>query len=82
MLDQTNIRTDFDAIPDGATIILHPREANPLHRAPVEATHSIGFFYCNGSEDLPGDVSDTRPKPEISAGLEKKPVSSSRASRF
>ena len=54
MLDQTNIRTDFDAIPDGATIILHPREANPLHRAPVEATHSIGFFYCKGSDPTDG----------------------------
>lgn len=49
MLDDAVIRTDFEAIPDGVEVFLHPREANLTHRDPVRAHHTIGFFYCDGN---------------------------------
>ncbi|MGP9804068.1 hypothetical protein [Paracoccus sp. NSM] len=32
-----SLRTDFDAVPDGARIRLHPADANFIHLAPVDA---------------------------------------------
>lgn len=42
-------RTDFHALADGERVTLHPSERNRLHRKPVTATHSNGFFYCDGT---------------------------------
>lgn len=56
------MKTDFDAIDDGASVVLIPNSDNPLHSTPVKATYSSGYFYCDGSklEDGPdyylGDV--------------------------
>jgi len=50
----SSIRTDYDALHDGARIVLHPTEDNPLHRAPVKATYSGGYFYCDGTRKEEG----------------------------
>ena len=56
------MRTDFENLSDGDRVTLHPIAGNPLHKAPVVATYSSGYFYCDGSkpEDGPdyyfGDV--------------------------
>lgn len=43
------MRTDFEALCDGARITLHPNNENPLHKQPVTATYAGGYFYCDGS---------------------------------
>lgn len=44
------MRTDFHNIEDGQPVLLHPSDANFLHRSPVRATrHGFGF-YCAGSD--------------------------------
>ena len=48
----TSLRTDFEAIPDGARIRLHPADANLIHRAPVLATRLGDYFYCEGSDPM------------------------------
>lgn len=48
------MRHDFDAIPDGAAIILHPADANMLHRKPVRATRQGFYFYCEGTDPVDG----------------------------
>lgn len=50
MLDTDPIRTDFENITENARIILHPADANPIHRQPVMATHMRGYFYCDGTD--------------------------------
>lgn len=56
------MRTDFNTLQDGDEIILHPTPRNPLHKKPVKAIYSSGYFYCDGTrpEDGPdycfGDV--------------------------
>lgn len=56
------MRTDFDAIEEGARVELVPNADNPLHRKPIRAIYSGGYFYCDGtpSEEGPdyylGDV--------------------------
>lgn len=48
------MRHDFEGIPDGSTITLHPADANMLHRAPVKATRSGFYFFCEGSDPTDG----------------------------
>lgn len=48
----TSLRTDFDAIPDGARIRLHPADANFIHLEPVVAERIGDGFYCDGSDAL------------------------------
>lgn len=45
-------RTDFENIPQDAQIVLHPADANFIHREPVRATYMNGMFYCEGSDPL------------------------------
>lgn len=37
------MRTDFENLPEGRAVILHPSEANLLHRKPVRAERQ-GFY--------------------------------------
>jgi len=52
----------IEDLSDGDRVRLHPNASNPLHKRPVMATYSSGYFYCDGSryEDGPdyyfGDV--------------------------
>lgn len=48
------MRTDFENLEDGARITLHPNSENPLHKKPVAATYSGGYFYCDGSDPADG----------------------------
>ncbi len=43
------MRTDFENLTDGVVITLVPNENNPLHKKPIEATYSSGYFYCKGT---------------------------------
>ena len=43
------MREDFQNIEDGERVKLFPRKDNPLHKRPVEAVYSGGYFYCDGS---------------------------------
>ena len=33
---------------------LHPNASNPIHKRPVEATYSNGYFYCDGTSPMDG----------------------------
>ncbi|TJZ85797.1 hypothetical protein [Paracoccus hibiscisoli] len=46
------LRHDFEAIPDFSRIILHPADANLIHRNPVMATRLGDYFYCEGSDPM------------------------------
>src|SRR3546814_14014500 len=48
-ITEEEMRTDFDAIEDGAEVMLIPNASNPLHRSMVKAIYSGGYFYCDGS---------------------------------
>lgn len=48
------MRTDFDAIADGARLTLHPNTNNALHKRPVKATYASGYFYCDGTNPAEG----------------------------
>lgn len=48
------MRTDFDALEDGARIVLHPNADNPLHNKPTTATFHGGYFYCDGTDPALG----------------------------
>ena len=48
------MRTNFEALEDGAAIVLHPRPGNPLHSKPVNAIYSSGYFYCEGTPPKEG----------------------------
>lgn len=56
------LRTDFQNIEDGSEVVLYPNKGNPLHKKPVTAHYTGGYFYCAGTrpEDGPdyylGDV--------------------------
>ena len=41
--------TDINNLNDGDRITLYPRQDNPLHKDPIKATYSAGYFYCDGS---------------------------------
>lgn len=48
------MRTDFENLQDGEQVILHPNAGNPLHKKPVKATYSQGYFYCEGTDPMDG----------------------------
>lgn len=48
------MRTDFDALEDDARIRIFPRPENPLHKKPITATYSAGYFYCDGTPPAEG----------------------------
>lgn len=48
------MRTDFQNLTDGDTVILQPNDANPIHKKPVKATFLSGYFYCEGSDPTLG----------------------------
>jgi hypothetical protein len=41
---------DLSELEDGAVVMLHPLPGNPLHRKPVRAVFSSGYFYCDGTK--------------------------------
>lgn len=50
MKDVTNLHD----LEDGQAVILHPNAMNPLHKHPVKATYSGGYFYCDGTDPIDG----------------------------
>ncbi len=53
-LTKQDLRTDFEHLEDGERITLYPNADNPLHKKPVTATYSGGYFYCDGSDLMEG----------------------------
>ena len=45
---------EFDEIEDGERVRLHPNATNPLHKKPVLATYSGGYFYCDDTDPADG----------------------------
>ena len=45
---------DVNSLNDGDRVSLTPNAANPLHKRPVEATYSGGYFYCDGTSPMDG----------------------------
>lgn len=45
---------DIAALKDGDRVRLYPTDDNPIHKEPVVATYSAGYFYCDGSNHLDG----------------------------
>ena len=39
---------------DGDRVRLHPNASNPIHKAPVLAIYSGGYFYCDGTDAAEG----------------------------
>ena len=53
MTDYTEIESVIDmmnALEDGDRVMIYPNSKNPIHRAPVEATFSGGYLYCDGTD--------------------------------
>jgi len=50
----TDMKTEIEALSDGDAVTLHPNDANPLHKQPVKATYSGGYFFCEGSDPMDG----------------------------
>lgn len=48
------MRTDFENLQDGDQVTLYPSVENPLHRTPIVATYSGGYFYCEGTNPEKG----------------------------
>lgn len=48
------MKTDFDMLADGQRVTLFPNSDNPLHKRPVNATYSGGYFFCDGSSPTDG----------------------------
>lgn len=40
------MRTDFDQIDDGASVMLIPNANNPLHRSMTKAVYANGYFHA------------------------------------
>lgn len=45
---------DLNKVEDGARIRLTPNDQNPIHKSPVLATFSRGYFLCDGSNPIDG----------------------------
>ena len=45
---------DLRNVEDGSRIRLAPNEINPLHKKPVLAWYSGGYFRCDGSNPIDG----------------------------
>ena len=48
------MRRDIQNLSDGDRVTLYPLPNNPLHTAPVKATYSAGYFYCDGRDPAKG----------------------------
>lgn len=48
------MRTDFENLSEGDVITLYPNSANPLHKGPVKATYTNGYFFCEGGNPAEG----------------------------
>ena len=48
------MRTDFDMLENGQRITLYPNAQNPLHKQPINATYSGGYFFCDGTSPMDG----------------------------
>ncbi len=48
------MRKDFENLEDGARITLFPNNTNPLHKKPVKATYTGGYYYCDNPLVLEG----------------------------
>lgn len=46
--------TDLNTLMDGQRVLLKPLPGNPLHKAPVMATFSSGYFYCDSTDPMDG----------------------------
>lgn len=44
------MRTDIENLKDGDELTLHPNSINPLHKSPIKAVFSGGYFMCEGSD--------------------------------
>ena len=44
------MRHDFENIPEDADVILHPADANLIHREPVKATRQGAYFFCESTD--------------------------------
>lgn len=49
-----NIREDFENIREGQKVTLYPNDINPLHKRPVKALFSGGYFFCENSNVAEG----------------------------
>lgn len=48
------MRTDFENLKNGDLITLHPNASNQLHKKPIKASFSRGYFYCEGTNPMDG----------------------------
>lgn len=48
------MRTDFENIKNDTRVTLYPNSENPLHKKPVQAFFSSGYFYCDGRPPADG----------------------------
>lgn len=48
------MRTDFESLKDGDKVLLYPNDYNPLHKKPIVALYSDGYFYCDGTSPQEG----------------------------
>lgn len=46
--------TEYANLEDGDRVRLYPNDQNPLHKAPIMATFSGGYFYCDGTDPISG----------------------------
>ena len=44
------LRHDFHNIPEDVDVILHPADANLIHRKSIKATRIADYFFCEGSD--------------------------------
>ena len=45
---------EIENLQDGERVRLYPNSSNTLHKRPVDATYSQGYFYCDGSNPADG----------------------------
>lgn len=64
------MRTDFEALEDGQRIKLFPNSSNPIHRRPVSATYSGGYYYCDGTDPMEGPDYYFRDVGQYNSGFE------------
>lgn len=50
----SNLREDFENLANGDRITIYPARDNPLHKKPVKATFSSGYFYCDDTPPTEG----------------------------
>lgn len=48
------MNVSIEQLQDGDRVRLHPNSANPLHKKPVDATYSQGYFFCDDSDPANG----------------------------